>query len=134
MPPPIVEYKASIIVSSPTDDASAIARKLGGAPTRSWKIGDPAIPGAANKQKENAWILDAGVSSDDRSLDDTVSRVLRLWVGMGLRTTPEYECAIQCVVFATGREAILHFRKATIEMLAKLNAEVDIDYYVLPDE
>src|SRR5207244_2444184 len=117
-----VIYKTSIIISGFKSDPVAISQLLGVPPMQIWRVGDPVLPGAKNKHKENAWewrphFEEARI----QCLDDAVKQLLDgadAWIAQLDAIHEPHERTIQCVVKATNDRAILGFEASTVRRIS----------------
>jgi len=117
-------------------DPEEITTKVGLIPTKTWKAGDLINPKATVCRKENGWSLKSELD-ESIDLEDHVRYLLQKlepgWLPL-IEICKKYYAEINCVVYAAGNERpAIHFNKDIVDKAAKLNAEIDIDLYFLPD-
>lgn len=115
---------------------------LGIIPSKTHKKGEPIIPkGNPNYQyKHNHWSLKS-LSNDSielakhiESIFEQVKEKWQILVDIGNQYYIEIECAIYIYDDSEQPIPIIHLDKEITQKLAELNAEIDIDLYVLPQD
>lgn len=113
-----------------------ITAVIGIVPTKTWKVGDLISKGATLRHKQNGWSLKSKLE-DSATLEDHVESVLeRLkpsWQHL-VKMCTRYYTEIECIIYVYGDDSpAIHFNRETLKRISELNAEIDIDLYVLPE-
>ena len=132
-----VEIEASLTLTGENfipDEISALLDKV---PTKTWKTGDLISPRSTLRRKHNGWSLSSNVE-DIYYLEAHVKSIFEQ-----LRSSWEslvdlchlYDAEISCVVYVDVGDSVpaIHFDQGTIQKVAELNAEIDVDLYYLED-
>lgn len=118
-------------------DPEEITAKVGIKPTKTWRVGDLVSPRATIRKKYSGWSVYSQVENSIH-LEDYIKSVLEQ-LQPGWRSLVElckvYKAEISCVIYyRSGSVPAIHFDKYLVEMAHQLNAEIDVDFYVLPEE
>lgn len=118
-------------------DPDEITAKVGIKPTKTWRVGDLVTPRAIIRKKHNGWRVDSQVE-DSIHLEDYIKSVLEQlqpgWLPL-VELCKRYDSEIACVIYyRSGSVPSIHFDKHLVDMAHQLNAEIDVDFYVLPEE
>jgi hypothetical protein len=114
-----------------------ITSRLDLEPTRTWRLGDQ-ILNTSLKREHGGWSL-----STDRKpvidLQDQLDLILREVQAQTdalneLANERNFNVELACVIYVSDETPVIHFDAEVVELLAELNAEIDIDLYVLPSE
>ncbi|MFE1746281.1 DUF4279 domain-containing protein [Coleofasciculus sp. H7-2] len=128
------EISAAFTLTGFDFNPEEITAKVGIIPTKIWKVGDLIHPKAGIRRKRNGWSLESKLEKS-AELEDHIKSVLEQiqpgWLPM-VEISSRYEAEIDCVVYVRGQVPAIHFDKDIVEQAAKLNAEIDVDLYVLP--
>lgn len=118
-------------------DPDEITTKLGIKPTEIWRIGDLITSRGTRRHKQNGWSVYSQVEKSIY-LEDYIKSVLEQlqpgWLPL-VELCKRYDAEISCVIYyRSGSVPAIHFDKYLVEMAHQLNAEIDVDFYVLPEE
>jgi len=118
-------------------DPDDITAKVGIKPTEIWRIGDLISSRGTRQHKQNGWSLYSKVEKS-ADLEDHIKSVLEQlqpgWQSL-VELCKRYDAEISCVIYyRSGSVPAIHFDKYLVEMAHQLNAEIDVDFYVLPEE
>lgn len=122
---------------SPEDlEPEEITTALGIVPTETWKVGDLISKKATFHHKQNGWSLKSKLE-DSATLEDHVESVLEQlkpsWQPL-VKMCTRYYTEIECVIYVFGDDSpAIHFNRETLKRISELNAEIDIDLYILPE-
>ncbi len=114
-----------------------ITNKLGINPTKTWRVGDLIHPKTILKRKENGWSLQSQLNKYYQ-LEEHLKYLLN-------KIQPKSDflkeiCSknygeLSCAIYVRGEERpSIHLDRDIITKINKLNCEIDIDLYFLPDE
>jgi Domain of unknown function (DUF4279) len=114
-----------------------ITTKLKIKPTKIWRKGDLIHPQTKLTRKHNGWSLQSQVDQSS-DLEDHINSIFSYfpsnWTDL-MEICQQYYAEINCVIYVVGDERpAIHLDKNIIRKLNKLNAEIDIDLYFLPDD
>lgn len=130
------EIYAAFTLTGSTLDPVEITAKVGIPPTKTWRTGDLTSPKSKSimRHEQNGWSLRSRLEKS-AELEDHVKSVLEQlqpgWHSL-VDVCSHYDAEIECVIYTSERPAI-HFDRPMLEQIAKLNAEIDVDLYVLPE-
>lgn len=118
-------------------DPDEITTKVGIKPTEIWRIGDLITSRGTRRHKQNGWSVYSQVQKSIY-LEDYIKSVLEQlqpgWLPL-VELCKRYDAEISCVIYyRSGSVPAIHFDKYLVEMAHQLNAEIDVDFYVLPEE
>lgn len=118
-------------------DPDDITAKVGIKPTEIWRIGDLITSRGTRRHKQNGWSVYSQVENSIH-LEDYIKSVLEQlqpgWQSL-VELCKRYDAEISCVIYyRSGSVPAIHFDKYLVEMAHQLNAEIDVDFYVLPEE
>ncbi|MDB9510391.1 DUF4279 domain-containing protein [Kamptonema animale CS-326] len=118
-------------------DPDEITTKLGIKPTEIWRSGDLITSRGTRRHKQNGWSVYSQVEKSIY-LEDYIKSVLEQlqpgWLPL-VELCKRYDAEISCVIYyRSGSVPAIHFDKYLVEMAHQLNAEIDVDFYVLPEE
>ncbi len=125
-----------LVVRGSGIDPKEISRVLDIKPTRTWRSGDLVYPPAVRQHKDDGWMLKANYSQGVQltkyieALVDQVESKADRFQNLPPATTVYVRCDICDHEF---RRTDLGLSKKAIQGIAKLGADVDIDYYDLSD-
>ncbi len=130
-----VEIEASLTLTGENlipDEISALLDKV---PTKIWKTGDLISPRSTLRRKQNGWSLSSNVE-DIYYLESHVKSIFEKlrssWESL-VNLCHLYDAEISCVVYVDVGDSVpaIHFDQDTIQKVAELNAEIDVDLYYL---
>lgn len=132
------EISASFTFRGLDFEPEEICKKVGITPSKTWKASDLIYPKATIRRKQNGWSVK--LKLDEKSslyLEDHIRSVIEQlepgWLPL-IEICKKYDAEINCVIYAVGDERpAVHFDKEIVDKAAKLNAEIDIDLYFIPD-
>ena len=129
------EISASLTITGLDFDSQNITDKLGIIPTKTWKIGDLIHPKGTIKRKHNGWVIESNLSKDNEIEDHIKSlfEELRPVWGVLQEISNNYDLEISCVVYTDGEVPSIHLDQEIINKSQQINAEIDVDLYVLPE-
>ncbi|MDJ0600378.1 MAG: DUF4279 domain-containing protein [Crocosphaera sp.] len=129
-----LEILASLTITEFNCDPQNITNKLKIIPTKTWKIGDRINPKTTLTRKHNGWVLDSKLSKDNDLESHFKSLFYQLqpvWESLQ-EIAYHYDIEISCVIYTDGEIPTIHLDKEIINKSHQINAEIDIDLYVLP--
>ena len=116
-------------------DPEEITTKVGIIPSETWKIGELIHPKGTIRHNKNGWSLKSKLETAE--LEDHVRYVLEQlqpgWEPLAQLCT-QHDAEIDCVIYVNGQVPAIHFDKRIIDRVDKLNAEIDVDLYILSVE
>ena len=129
------EISASLTITGLDFDSQNITDKLGIIPTKTWKIGDLIHPKGPIKRKHNGWVIESNLSKDNEIEDHIKSLFEELHPVWGVlqEISNNYDLEISCVVYTDGEVPSIHLDQEIINKSQQINAEIDVDLYVLPE-
>lgn len=129
------EVKVHLTLTSADGSPEDVTARLGLQPTKSWRVGDP-IGRSARSYATNGWSLSSGLDAS-AELDDHVRALLGLVepVLPALRELPgHWNLELSCALYAREYVPACHFDRKTVERLASIGAEIDVDLYCLTQD
>jgi Domain of unknown function (DUF4279) len=108
-----------------------ISRRLRQEPDRSWSKGSPDPKVSRNMSKFNAWILNSGLPKD-APIEDQVAALLekvRPVANEVLEISANETVDFSCVVYSDA-EPPIYFDNKTLNAIASLGANLDVDLYL----
>ncbi|BAS58251.1 DUF4279 domain-containing protein [Leptolyngbya boryana CZ1] len=126
-----VEFSLTGIDLNPED----ITSKVGIEPTKTWLKDELISPKGQIRYKQNGWKLRSHLEASD-DLDEHF-RVILQQLRQGWQPLIElcsvYEAEFCGVIYTSGERPAIHFDRELLKAVLQLNAEIDVDLYVLPD-
>ncbi len=119
-------------------DPEEITARVGITPTKTWRVGDFINKKKTMKYEYNGWKLHSKIEKNADLESHIISVLEQLksgWESL-VKISQSYYTEISCAIYIysdTERPAI-HFSKQIIQKIAELNAEIDVDIYILTDE
>lgn len=118
-------------------DPDEVTAKLSINPTESWRKGDLINARGTRRHKENGWSVYSKIEKS-ADLEEHINSVLEQlqagWIPL-LELCKCYAAEIACVIYyRRGSIPAIHFDRDIVAQAAKLNAEIDVDFYILPEE
>ncbi|MGV0025828.1 DUF4279 domain-containing protein [Phormidesmis priestleyi] len=130
------EISASFTLTGLDFEPEEITAKTGITPTKTWVKGDLIHPKAKIQQEHNGWSLQSKLEKS-ADLQDHVQSVLEQlkpgWRSL-IEICSHHFAEIDCVIYTSGQIPAIHFDKAIVEQISKLNAEIDVDLYILLEQ
>jgi hypothetical protein len=130
------EISASFTLTGIELDPAEISAKVGITPTASWMKGDLIDPRGVIRYQENGWSIQSTLDKY-ASLEDHVKSVLEQlqpsWSSL-VEVSAQNYAEIDCVIYTRGQAPEMHLDKDILRQISQLNAELDLDLYVLPEE
>ncbi|WP_449418172.1 DUF4279 domain-containing protein [Phormidium nigroviride] len=118
-------------------DPDEVTAKVGIKPTKIHRIGDLITSRGTRRYEENAWCVYSQLEEKSIHLEDYVKSVLEQlqpgWLPL-VELCKHYYVEIACVIYYSGSVPSIHFDKYIVEMAHQLNAEIDVDLYVLRED
>jgi hypothetical protein len=113
-----------------------VTSKVGIQPTKTWLKDDPISPKATIRYQQNGWTLRSHLEASD-DLEEHF-RVVLNQLNQGWQPLVElcsiYEAEFSGVIYTSGDRPAIHFDKELLKAVLQLNAEIDVDLYVLTPE
>ncbi|MBC6481736.1 MAG: DUF4279 domain-containing protein [Hormoscilla sp. GM7CHS1pb] len=117
-------------------DPEEITNKVGIIPSETWRMGELIHPKGTIRHQQNGWSLKSKLEKS-AELEDHVKYVLEQlqpgWIPLAELCT-QHDAEIDCVIYVNGQVTAIHFDKRIIDLVNKLNAEIDVDLYVISGE
>ncbi len=129
------EISASLTITGLDFDPQDITDKLGIIPTKTWKIGDLIHPKGTIKRKHNGWVLKSNLSKDndlEAHIKSLLEQLQPVWDRVQ-EISHKYDTEISCVIYTDGEVPSIHLDQEIINKSHQINAEIDIDLYILPE-
>lgn len=129
------EISASFNLTGLDFDPQNITDKLGIIPTKTWKIGDLVHPKATLKRQHNGWVINSKLGKNNdleahiKSLFEQLQPIWDIVQEIG----HNYDAEISCVIYTEAEVPAIHLDKEIINKSHQINAEIDIDLYILPE-
>jgi hypothetical protein len=118
-------------------DPEEITAKTGIIPTKTWRVGDLINLRAKLRKKHSGWSVYSSVEKTadlEEHLKSILALLQRGWLPL-VELSKCYKAEIACVIYyRSGSVPAIHFDKSIIDKVHQLNAEIDVDFYVLPEE
>jgi len=126
----------SLVIRGKSLDPDAVSEALGLRPTEVWRLGDRFPAPAPGKHKDSGWLLKgkpvAGFNLSKHV--EALVKQLEPYTERFSRLPKEASLYVKCdVCDYEFRKSNLSLSRAAVAAVAKLGAEVDIDYYDLSD-
>ncbi|MGK7883824.1 MAG: DUF4279 domain-containing protein [Crocosphaera sp.] len=129
------EISASFTITGLDFEPQNITDKLGIIPKKTWKTGDLINPKGTIKRKHNGWVIESKLSKDN-DLENHIKSLFKqlqpVWNRLQ-KISNNYDIEISCVIYTDGEVPSIHLDKEIINKSKQINAEIDIDLYVLPE-
>ncbi len=113
-----------------------VTSKIGIQPTKTWLKDELISPKAKIRYQQNGWKLRSHLDTSD-DLEEHF-RVVLDQLKQGWQPLVEmcsvYDAEFCGVVYTSGDRPTIHFDKEILKAVLQLNAEIDVDLYVLPLE
>lgn len=119
------------IISDFTCSPEEVTRILGVTPSRFWIAGEKVGDGAPKKR--NGWALENSIRGDwdmEAELRPLLDRLPKSLSALR-ETTSQWSAKAFCAVYTHGERPALSLSAGTVARLAELEAEIDIDLYVV---
>lgn len=129
------EISASLTITGLDFDPQDITDQLEIIPTKTWKMGDLIHSKGTIKRKHNGWVIESNLSKDNE-LEDHIKVLFKQFHPVWKRVqeiSHKYDIEISCVIYTDGEVPSIHFDQEIINKSNQINAEIDIDLYILPD-
>ena len=128
------EISASFTLTGLDFEPEEITAKVGIIPSEIWRVGDLISQRATIRHKHNGWSVNSKLEKS-ADLEDHVQSVLEQlqpgWLSL-VELCKRYYAEIECVIYIVGDDRpAIHFDKHIMQQVAELNAEIDVDLYVL---
>ncbi len=129
------EILASFTITGLDFEPQNITNKLGVVPKKTWITGDLIHPKGTIKRKHNGWVIESKLSKNNahedhiKSLFEQLQPVWTIVQEIG----HNYDTEISCVIYTDGEVPAIHLDQEIINKINQINAEIDIDLYVLPE-
>jgi hypothetical protein len=129
------EISASFTLTGLDLNPDEITDKLKIIPTKIWRKGDLINPKGKIFYSENGWSLQSQLNQS-AELEDHLQ-----WIFEKLQTQwdsvreicSRYYPEISCVIYVSNQVPAIHFSQEILQEVNQLNAEIDVDIYVLPE-
>ncbi len=131
------EIYAYFMLTGMEFDPDEVTTKVSINPTETWRKGDLINLRGTRRHQENGWSVYSKIEKS-ADLEEHINSVLEQlhagWIPL-LELCKCYAAEIACVIYyRRGSVPAIHFDPDIIAQAAKLNAEIDVDFYVLPEE
>ncbi|MEG3898838.1 MULTISPECIES: DUF4279 domain-containing protein [unclassified Microcoleus] len=131
------EIYAYFMLTGMEFEPEEVTAKVSINPTETWRKGDLINPRGTRRHKENGWSVYSQIEKS-ADLEEHINSVLEQlqpgWVPL-LELCKCYAAEIACVIYyRRGSVPAIHFAPDIVAQAAKLNAEIDVDFYVLPEK
>jgi hypothetical protein len=131
------ETSAAFTLTGLELDPDAASARLGIVPTKTWRAGDPIDGRTTLRYRHSGWRLQSALGKSAHHLEDHIETLLAqlqpAWsplTGLCARYDGEFSCVIR--LHPDDQAPAMHFANDVIGRIAELNAEIDIDLYILP--
>jgi hypothetical protein len=121
---------ASLILTSKDRSPDEVSALTGLRQSKVWMAGD-LIAGTTRPYGQNGWALESGFGSDAdleghvRSLVETIRPVASVLKELA----KDWDIEMSCTAHANSYVPALHFDRETVQVLAAIGAQIDIDLY-----
>ncbi len=129
------EISASLSFTGLNFDPQSITKELGIIPTKTWKLGDLIHPKATVTRQHNGWFLESQLSKNyelENHIKSLFEQLKPVW-DIVQQMSHNYDTEISCVIYTDGEIPTIHLDQEIINKSNQINAEIDIDLYILPD-
>ncbi|MCU0544308.1 MAG: DUF4279 domain-containing protein [Oscillatoriaceae cyanobacterium Prado104] len=131
------EIYAYFMLTGMEFDPDEVTAKVSIKPTEIWRKGDPINSRGTMRHQENGWTVYSQIekSADlEEHINSVFEQLQAGWVPL-VELCKCYAAEIACVIYyRSGSVPAIHFDRDIVDRAAKLNAEIDVDLYVLPNE
>jgi Domain of unknown function (DUF4279) len=132
------EISISLSLAEFKCDPDEISTLLGIVPTETWRVDELINPRGTLRYQYNGWALksqldtSAGLEEHMESLLKQLEPQWEIFTELGNC----YDIEFSCVIYMEFGDQVpaIHFNKDILQKVANLNAEIDVDLYVLPAE
>lgn len=129
------ENSASLTLTGLDLDPEQITRRTSISPSKTWRLGEKVDDRSVLRYQHNGWRLTSGLPKQ-RDLEEHVESVLtqiRSSWSVLTQLGATYDAEMACVVYSYGGDRPpIHLSKGVLRRVSELNADIDIDLYVLP--
>lgn len=115
-----------------------ITETLGIVPTQTWKVGTPIGKRGIGRYEDNGWQVKSKLEKY-ADLESHIQSVLQqlepAWESLA-KISALYYTELSCHIYLYDDEQVpaIHFEQEVVRKIAELNAEIDVDIYVLPGD
>lgn len=113
-----------------------VTSKLGIQPTKTWLKDELISPKARIRYQQNGWKLRSHLETSDdlgEHFHTVLEQFKQSWLPL-VELCSIYEAEFCGVIYTSGERPAIHFDKDILKAVLQLNAEIDVDLYVLPPE
>ena len=130
------ELKVSLTITGNDIDPQIVTDSLQLEPTKAWRKGDR-VPKSTVEMRHDGWQLTVA-HCRDINLSKHVRTLVQVMMPLReqlerLRTQYGVDAEVSCVIYASDEMPIMHFDVDTIESLALLRCECDIDLMLIDE-
>jgi hypothetical protein len=124
------------------DHPDQITSLIGVQPTKTWRVGEPRIPGTSLPLREqNGWELSSGLTHEvtdplegfQRHIDSILEKIepnLARFEAICNRHYSELSCALYLKHDSTDSIPSIHLDRRAMQIFGRLGTEVDLDLYI----
>ncbi len=128
------EIYAEFVLTGTDLNPEDVTSKVGIQPTKTWLKDDLISPKGRIRYKQNGWKLRSHLQASD-DLDEHFRVVLeqlkQSWQPL-VELCSIYQAEFCGVIYTSGDRPVIHFDQEVLKAVLQLNAEIDVDLYVLP--
>ena len=131
------EIYAYFMLTGMEFDPDEVTAKVSIKPTETWRKGDLISTRGTRRHKQNGWSVYSKIEKY-ADLEEHINSVLEQlqpgWIPLR-ELCKVCEAEISCVIYyRSGSVPAINFDKYIVEKIHQLNATIDVDFYVLPEE
>jgi hypothetical protein len=127
------KISVALLVAGLDFDPDEITKHIGLPPSETHRFGEP-IGRTKAVYKLNMWRLRSRLSNTtgiQEQIKDVLDQLSPVW-SSARAVSQRYQTELECVVYVYDHMPELHFDAATVDLLAQLNCDIDLDIYVMP--
>jgi hypothetical protein len=131
------EISAAFLLYNFDFDPDEITNLLKISPTKVKRIGDLINPKGTRRYTHNSWRIESKLQKSD-GLEEHINSIFEQlqpsWQSLASLCS-QYEAEISCIIYINSEQIpAIHFSKDIIRKVHELNAEIDVDLYILLGE
>lgn len=130
------EVYAEFTLSGNDLNPEEVTSKVGIQPTKTWYKDDLISPKATARYQQSGWSLRSHLETSDdlgEHFHVVLEQLKQNWQAVA-ELCSIYDAEFCGVIYTPGDRPTIHFDRATLNAVLQLNAEIDVDLYVLPPE
>ncbi|MEA5470216.1 DUF4279 domain-containing protein [Spirulina sp. 06S082] len=119
-------------------DPDEITAFVGVTPSKVWKKGDLIYPNASVSHKQNGWTIKSELDNSielSKHIEVVLNKIEDNWQSF-VKICCKYYAELECTIYIYDEDnrPTISFDKKLVKKLAQLNAEIDVDLYILSED